>query len=242
MHHRLIIVLPLIALSGCATMSADQCATADWRSLGFDDGTRGETLVRAERRGNACIEHGYTMDRVAYDDGRNAGLGLYCTNETAYSLGEAGRSYNGVCAAHDEQSFLASYQQGLDLHAFTSAVSTADAKLKAARSKHSELDDQLDKYSSGHRDEGLTMEEHNNLVLGLWSERKYLENEAIPYWIYAHRYLDEQLDDYRAKIAREDPSVANLQPRDFPGPEAHAGPTSAEAREMLSEVLGSLQQ
>jgi hypothetical protein len=182
------------------------------------------------------------MDRDAYDNGRQAGLGLYCTTEVAYSLGEAGRSYNGVCSAHEEDDFLAAYQQGLDLHAFTSAVSSAETKLKAARSRHTELDRELDKYSSGHRDENLTMEEHNSLVLGLWSERKYLENESIPYWIYAHRFLQEQLDDYRAKAAQADPAVASLKPRSFPGPEAHDGPTSADAREMLSEVLGALQQ
>ena len=232
----------MIALGGCATMSADQCATADWRSLGFDDGSSGETLSRAERRGSACAEHGYTIDRAAYTDGRQAGLGLYCTSETAYGLGEAGRSYNGVGAAHDEEGFLVSYQQGLDLHAFTSAVSTAETKLKAARARHTELDGQLDKYLSGHRDENLTMEQHNNLVLGLWSERKYLENDAIPYWIYAHRFLQEQLDDYQARIARADPGVADFKPRQFPGPEAHDGPTSADAREMLSDVLGALQQ
>ena len=232
----------MIALSGCATMSADQCATADWRALGFEDGSRGETLVKAERRGNACVDHGYIMDQAAYESGRDAGLGLYCTSEIDYSLGESGRSYTGVCVAHDEEEFIAAYQQGLELYAFTSAVSSAGSKLKSAQNRFGELDSELDKYSSGHRDEGLTMEEHNNLVLQLWSERQYLEKEAIPYWTYAHRYLQEQLDDYRIKVAAADPSIGSLQPRGFPGPEPHDGPTSADARAMLQEVLGALQR
>ncbi len=242
MKHRILVVLPMIVMTGCATMSADQCATADWRALGFEDGSRGETLVKAERRGNACADHGYAMDRAAYDSGRHAGLGLYCTSEVAYSLGESGRSYAGVCVAHDEEGFLAAYRQGLDLYAFTSAVSSAGSELKSAQNRHGELDSELDKYSSGHRDESLTMEEHNNLVLGLWAERRYLEKEAIPYWTYAHRYLQEQLDDYRMKVAAADSSVGSLQPRDFPGPESYDGPTSADARAMLQEVLGALQQ
>ena len=242
MKHRALIVLPMIALSGCATMSADQCATADWRTLGFEDGTRGETLVKAERRGNACVDHGYIMDRAAYESGRDAGLGLYCTSEVAYSLGESGRSYTGVCVAHDEEVFIAAYQHGLELYAFTSAVSSAGSKLKTAQNRYGELDSELDTYSSGHRDEGLTMEEHNNLVLQLWSEREYLEQEAIPYWTYAHRYLQEQLDDYQTKVAAADSSIGSLQPREFPGPEPHDGPTSADARAMLQEVLGALQQ
>lgn len=146
------------------------------------------------------------MDRAVYDNGRHAGLGLYCTLEVAYSLGASGRSYSGVCVAHDEAGFLAAYQQGLELFAFTSAGST----LKSAQSRHDELDSELDKYSSGYRDEGLTMEEHNNLVLRLWAERQYLAKEAIPYWTYAHRYPQEQLDDYRIKVAAADPGIGSL--------------------------------
>ncbi len=242
MLYRALLVLVTTIFSGCATMSADQCATADWRSLGFQDGSRGETLALAERRGSACMEHGYVMDRSTYEDGRNAGLGQYCTADTAYSLGEAGQSYNGVCSAHNEQEFLAAYNRGLDLHAFTSAVASAESELASARSRHDYLDSELDKYDDGYRDENLTMEEHNNLVLNLWAERRYLEEEAIPYWIYANRFLEEQLDEYQNKVAYNDASADAMEPRAFPGPQAHDGPTSADARAMLQEVLGSLQQ
>ena len=242
MRHRVLVVLPIIALTGCATMSADQCATADWRALGFEDGSRGETLVKAERREDACADHGYAMDRAVYDSGRHAGLALYCTSQVAYRLGESGRSYTGVCVAHDEEGFLAAYRHGLELYAFTSAVSSAGSALRSAQKRYGELDSALDKYSNGHRDEGLTMEEHNNVVLRIWAERHYLETEAIPYWTYAHRYLEEQLDDYKMKVAAANPSIGSLQPRDFPGPEPHDGPTSADARAMLQEVFGALQQ
>jgi len=232
----------MIALAGCATMSADQCATADWRALGFGDGSRGETLVKAARREDACADHGYAMDRTVYDNGRHAGLALYCTSQVAYGLGESGRSYTGVCVAHDEVGFLVAYKRGLELYAFTSAVSSAGSALRSAQNRFDELDGALDQYSNGHRDEGLTTEEHNNLVLRIWAERHYLEKEALPYWTYAHRYLKEQLDDYKIKVAAANPSIGSLQPRDFPGPEPHDGPTSADARAMLQEVLGALQQ
>ncbi len=242
MRHRVLVVLPMIALAGCATMSADQCATADWRALGFGDGSRGETLVKAARREDACADHGYAMNRAVYDNGRHAGLALYCTSQVAYGLGESGRSYTGVCVAHDEVGFLVAYKRGLELYAFTSAVSSAGSALRSAQNRFDELDGALDQYSNGHRDEGLTTEEHNNLVLRIWAERHYLEKEALPYWTYAHRYLKEQLDDYKIKVAAANPSIGSLQPRDFSGPEPHDGPTSADARAMLQEVLGALQQ
>ena len=74
------------------------------------------------------------------------------------------------------------------------------------------------------------MEEHNNMVLGLWAERKYLATEAIPYWQFAERDLQAQLNEYRAKVTAGDPAVGSLQPRRFPGPDAYNGPTSADAR------------
>jgi hypothetical protein len=90
MKSNLLLVLPLVALSGCASMSVEDCATADWRALGFGDGAKGETLARTERRSTECAAHGYEIDRTTYDDGRHAGLGQYCTTDTGYSLGQAG--------------------------------------------------------------------------------------------------------------------------------------------------------
>ena len=83
MSHRILAVLPIIALTGCATMSADQCATADWHALGFEDGSKGETLVKAERRGNACADHGYAMNRAVEDKGRHGGLGRYWPSDVS---------------------------------------------------------------------------------------------------------------------------------------------------------------
>lgn len=242
MKHRLMLVLFGGLLSGCATMSADQCAIADWRALGFQDGARGETLAMAERRAGDCANHGYAMDRHAYEDGRDSGLGQYCTATTAYELGGAGRRYNGVCAEHDEAAFLDAYNQGFEMFTFASAVSETADELQSARNRHAELDSRLQKYWGGYRDEGLTTEEHNEMVLNVWAERKYLLEEAIPYWTYAHRYSQEQLTEYRAKVAVDDPSIGSLRPRAFPGPEPYTGPTREDARQMLQEVFSSLQQ
>ena len=233
-------LLVCIALQGCATMSVDECATADWRAFGFEDGAKGETMAKADRRENACVKHGYAMNRDEYNVGRDMGLTNYCTPGNGYSLGEYGRAYNGVCGNHGEAVFFEAHNRGYELYGFTSAVGVTQSKHSEAKSKHSELDSQLDKYSSGYRDEGLTMEEHNNMVLGLWAERKYLAKKAIPYWDFAQRYAREELNDYKARVAAGDPAIGNLQPRQFPGPKAYHGPSKNDAREMLAEVFSNL--
>jgi len=45
----LISILALLTLSGCAGMSAEECAVSDWRTIGFEDGSMGYT---ADRVGN----------------------------------------------------------------------------------------------------------------------------------------------------------------------------------------------
>ena len=76
--------------------------------------------------------------------------------------------------------------------------------------------------------------------LELWAERKYLRDEAIPYWQYATQFSQEQLAEYKARVNIGDQAIGSLQPRRFPGPEAYEGPSQADAREMLREVFSAL--
>lgn len=238
----LAVVATLAIVSGCATMSAEDCGIADWRAVGYDDGKSGAAPAKAERRSNDCAKHGVAMDRSAYDAGRDEGLGVYCRESTGYLLGESGRAYNGVCVNHDESSFLNAYNRGREYRSFTVAVTTAADKRDAAQARHDELDRKLDKYWTGYRDEGLTTEEHNKMVLDLWAERKYLEKTAIPYWSRAHDSLESELGAYRHKVAANDPAIGTLQPTDFSGPRPYTGPTKADARAMLQEVFSSVSQ
>jgi hypothetical protein len=232
----------LAVLSGCATMSAEDCGVADWRTIGFDDGSRGETLARADRRSNDCAKHDVVMDRNAYEAGRDEGLSVYCRESTGYELGESGRAYNGVCVAHNEAAFLAAYDRGREFRSFKVAYATASDQLQAAKARHDELDARLDKYWTGYRDEGLTMEEHNNMVLDLWAERKHLAETSIPYWTHAHAQLKEELADYEQKVAASDPLLGSLEPTSFSGPKPYPGPTKEDARAMLQEVFSTIGQ
>jgi len=229
-------------VSGCATMSAEDCSAADWRALGQADGQRGELLSKAERRGNDCAKHGVVIDRSAYESGRKDGLAVYCVESTGYELGESGRAYNGVCADHDEAVFLAAFDRGREYRSFNAAVVSAADKLSTARARHDELDAKLDKYWGGYRDEGLTAEEHNKMVLDLWAERKYLAETTIPYWTFAQETAKRELDDYRLKVAANDPSLGSLQPSEFAGPRPYTGPTREDAREMVQEVFSTIGQ
>jgi hypothetical protein len=144
--------------------------------------------------------------------------------------------------AHNEADFLAAYDRGRELRGFKVAYATASDQLQTAKTRHDELDARLDKYWSGYRDEGLTMEEHNNMVLDLWAERKHLAGTAIPYWTHAHAQLKGELDDYQQKVAANDPLLGTLEPTSFNGPKPYTGPTKEDARAMLQEVFSTIGQ
>ena len=61
-------------VSGCSTMSADECVTADWRTIGYEDGAKGREASAISRHRKACAKHGVTANFDAYEEGRHEGL------------------------------------------------------------------------------------------------------------------------------------------------------------------------
>lgn len=91
-------------LAGCESLSPAECATADWRQLGVQDGSRGQG-DRAADYYESCAKAGIAVNVTAYREGRNQGLMQYCQPANALREGLAGHSYEGVCPAPMDQSF-----------------------------------------------------------------------------------------------------------------------------------------
>ncbi|MEZ5894856.1 MAG: DUF2799 domain-containing protein [Parvularculaceae bacterium] len=119
--------------AGCASsMSALDCADADWRALGEADGRAGELMSAFEDRAKACEGHKVQPDPIAYQLGRIDGLAELCTPDGGFAAGAAGLEYQGVCPKPTEPAFLAKYQTGLELFEKTQARDTAVADLEKA--------------------------------------------------------------------------------------------------------------
>ncbi len=132
-------VMALIAagLSGCATMSGDECLTSDWAAIGYEDGAQGYTTERLGQRRKACAKHGVTPDFVAYRDGREQGLVEYCQPGRGFDIGVNGGRYNGVCSVDLEADFLDAYNAGYHLYALRSNVNRTTSAINA---KENELE------------------------------------------------------------------------------------------------------
>lgn len=124
-----LISLAVLALGGCATMNGDECATSDWQSIGFEDGSRGYLADRIGSHRKACAKYGVTPDLQEYQIGHEQGLDNFCQPSRGFSLGVNGGSYNGVCAAHQEADFVDAYNSGYHLYNLRSRVSVANSQI-----------------------------------------------------------------------------------------------------------------
>ena len=124
-----ILIVAAALLSGCASMSPEECANSDWRAIGYEDGARGYSSNNFGGRRKACAKHGYTADFDAYQDGRREGLVEYCQPSRGFQVGASGGRYYGVCDAALEGGFLEAYRIGSQLYSLRSAVNAADSAI-----------------------------------------------------------------------------------------------------------------
>jgi hypothetical protein len=140
-----VILLTIIVagLSGCATMSGDECMTSDWSAIGYEDGARGYTTDRLANRRKACAKHGVTPDFAAYQSGRDQGLVEYCQPSRGFNVGSNGGRYNGVCSVNLEADFLDAYNAGHHLYSLRSRVNRANSSIKSKEHELDEIEDAL---------------------------------------------------------------------------------------------------
>lgn len=135
-NHLWITLLATCLLSGCATMSEDECRTADWRMIGYEDGVAGLSAVRIGEHRKACAKHNLTPSMRAYREGREEGLYEYCKPQNAFRLGQQGSAYTGVCPLDAQEDFIAAYSVGKEIYDVHSSIRHLMSTL---RKKESEL-------------------------------------------------------------------------------------------------------
>ena len=127
-------VLVMAWLGGCTTgMGRDQCAAADWRMIGYEDGLHGLPADRIGAHRVACAKHQVVPDFVAYTEGRERGLREYCQPRNGFRVGLAGAGYANVCPDVAETGFTQAYRSGREIHDARVALRSTQARLRGAR-------------------------------------------------------------------------------------------------------------
>ncbi|HZA95097.1 MAG TPA: DUF2799 domain-containing protein [Burkholderiaceae bacterium] len=127
-------LIAAVLLSGCATgMSKDECALADWQTIGYEDGLRGFPAERIGTHRVACAKHQVTPNLLAYNTGRERGLREYCQPKNGFRAGLNGTGYANVCSGSTETAFVNAYQWGRQIHDARAELRTTNSRLRSTR-------------------------------------------------------------------------------------------------------------
>ncbi|MGV0034569.1 MAG: DUF2799 domain-containing protein [Candidatus Azotimanducaceae bacterium WSBS_2022_MAG_OTU7] len=129
-----------IVLSGCSSLSEDECLNADWRSIGYEDGAAGQGGDHVGNHREACAKFGITPDFDIYQSGRLEGLDQYCVPINGFQVGRSGGSYQNVCDASTEEEFLYAYRQGMEVGDMEREISQLRFSINSDRHKLKKLD------------------------------------------------------------------------------------------------------
>ncbi len=164
-------IVNLLLLNSCETLSKEECLHGSWYELGVKDGRIGKTLDLLGRHQHACAEYGVQVNESEYRAGRIQGLSSYCQLNNAFDTGLRGERYQSVCpreidAVFDRYNDAAYqvYQQREHLKSLDNSLMSKESSLsskKTSDDKKAHIRDEirkLDRERQNLRDRLYTME------------------------------------------------------------------------------------
>lgn len=132
--------LCLALLTGCASLSEDECLSGDWAGIGQRDGASGQVAeAQLARHVKACEKVGVTPARAAWQIGYAQGLRSYCTPSKGLDEGLSGRSYRNVCPAETQSAFLRGFRIGTDDFKARQEVNRLQNKIRRLQARNTQI-------------------------------------------------------------------------------------------------------
>lgn len=131
-----------IGLAACETMSAEECAAADWRALGFHDAAQTGS-DRFASRSESCAEKGFAADYNAYQTGIQEGLYEFCQPNRAFYFARNGGSFNGTCPGELQEDFSYAFADGQRVNYAEAALSAAESEVSRLENERDRLDEDI---------------------------------------------------------------------------------------------------
>ena len=171
-------VAGVAALSGCETMSAEECAAADWGVLGHSDAARNGSS-RFDDRAESCAEKGIAADAAAYARGFEEGMYQFCRPENGFAFARRGGAFHGSCPAELSEQFGYAYSDGQRVRAAEQALEAARSQIGRLIADREEIDDNIGSHEGSLR-EATTDEErrrHRDEIARLQRERRNVNDD-----------------------------------------------------------------
>jgi hypothetical protein len=138
-----ILLLSSLLLSGCATLSKNECLTANWASIGYEDGLQGQARDRIGSHRRACADYGIDPNLEEYQLGYNQGLEIFCTPQNGFLKGKSGYTYTGICTGNLASGFLQGYENGREIYLATGEVNRLRGELHTLDNRISHLENEI---------------------------------------------------------------------------------------------------
>ena len=196
-------LVALLALSGCAGMSADECALSDWRTIGFEDGSMGYTADRVGSHRKACAKHGVAPDFEAYQSGWREGVRQFCQPSRGFNVGASGARYNGICPSDMEPEFVDAFNAGHRLYNLRASVNQATNQINARKAALERKEDRVRVVEAELIARETTAENRVLLLVELKElseETGQIEAEIVAL-VEERAVAEQQLAEYEAMIA-----------------------------------------
>lgn len=195
----------ILGLSGCASMSADECLVSDWSAIGYEDGSRGLTTDRFSQHRKACAKHGVAADFEAYKRGREEGLVEFCQPGRGFTYGVNGGRYYGVCSADLEPEYVAAYNVGYQLYTLRAAVSSAESAIYARQAQIKYGEERSVAIGIELISEETTTEQRIALLAEMkeLSERKGELESEIEFYIAEKARAEQELELYEQTVVAQ---------------------------------------
>lgn len=121
-----------LVLSGCQTLTEDECNVTDWRKLGTADGVAGRLQSHVARHQEACSQYGVTVDVPAWQSGWEEGIRRHCTPRSGLERGLRGGNYSSACPADQAFAYREAFNVGRDAYWAEREVREVQDELDAA--------------------------------------------------------------------------------------------------------------
>lgn len=199
----LLLLVTALACAKNASVTESQCTAGDWETIGQRDGAQGWASSRLLAHQDACVPHGVTPDRVAYQRGWKLGIAEFCDPHHGFELGQSGVDHENVCPVPHRAAFLAAYERGYAIHQAHARVEAVQSALASKTVRLETIDEEIALVAAAQLDPLLMPAQRVQLVVRvktLFEEKSRLANE-IPQLEEELRVRTRELEQIDAAMA-----------------------------------------